>query len=168
MSGLTFKTMISKVLTYWNKFSKYDESKFIYVGKWGDLGKNSHKKYWTDISIKTEFEKVNLAIVRLKEEFDFIDNEIIKYIEILNSLGLINESLYLKIKYGTDDKIRIALLNCGISITLSNLLQEKYSNLFNIDLEQGTLIFTKELILEMEKNKENDILICEVRMNSKE
>lgn len=86
----------------------------------------------------------------------------------MNSLGLINESLYLKIKYGTDDKIRIALLNCGISITLSNLLQEKYSNLFNIDLEQGTLIFTKELILEMEKNKENDILICEVRMNSKE
>lgn len=168
MSGLTFKTMISKVLTYWNKFSKYDESKFIYVGKWGDVGKNSHKKYWTNISIKTEFEKVNLAIVRLKEEFDFIDNEIIKYIEILNSLGLINESLYLKIKYGTDDKIRIALLNCGISITLSNLLQEKYSNLFNIDLEQGTLIFTKELISEMEKNKENDILICEVRMNSKE
>ena len=168
MSGLTFKTMISRILIYWNKFS--NESKLIYVGKWGDTIKNKkdHTKYWTDISNKSEFEKVNLAIVRLKEEFDFIDNEIIKYIEILNSLGLISESLYLKIKYGTDNKIRIALLNCGISITLSNLLQEKYSNLFNIDLEKGTLIFTKELIPEMKKNKENDILICEVRMNSKE
>lgn len=168
MSGLTFKTMISKMLAYWNKFNKDDESKFIYVGKWGDEGRESYGKYWTDISTKTEFEKVNLAIVRLKEEFDFIDNEIMKYIEILNSLGLINQSLYLKIKYGTDDEMRIALLNCGISIALSNLLQEKYSNLFNIDLEWGTLIFSKELIPEMEKNKENDILICEVKMNSKE
>lgn len=39
-------------------------------------------KYWTDITEKDEYEKVNLAIVRLKEEYDFIDNELVKYIII--------------------------------------------------------------------------------------
>ena len=94
------------------------ESSIVYVGNWGDTTRGGYQALWTDISQKNNYEKINLAIVRLKEEFDFIDNEIIKYIEILASLGLIEESLYLKIKYGTDNKEKIALLNCGISSPL--------------------------------------------------
>lgn len=71
---------------------------------------------------KDNYTKINLAIVRLKDEYDFIDNEIIKYIETIKALNLLEEALYFKIKYGTDNKEKIALLNCGISNTLSNLL----------------------------------------------
>ena len=165
--GFTMKVMIDEVVEYWNTLRE-EQSRIVYVGKWGDKTRGGHREYWTDITEKDEYEKVNLAIVRLKEEYDFIDNEIVKYIEVLYSLELIEESLYLKIKYGTDDKTKIALLNCGISSILSKLLQEKYSDMFEADIDNSTVTFSKNLISEMLKNSENGILISEVKMNAKE
>ena len=165
--GFTMKVMIDEVVGYWNTLRE-EQSRIVYVGKWGDKTRGGHKEYWTDITEKNEYEKVNLAIVRLKEEYDFIDNELVKYIEILYSLELIEESLYLKIKYGTDDKAKIALLNCGISSILSKLLQEKYADMFKADIDNSTVIFSENLVSEMLKNNENGILISEVKMNAKE
>lgn len=165
--GFTMKVMIDEIVGYWNTLRE-EQSRIVYVGKWGDKTRGGHRAYWTDIAEKNKYEKVNLAVVRLKEEYDFIDNEIIKYIEILYSLELIEESLYLKIKYGTDDKFKIALLNCGISSNLSKLLQEKYRNKFNANIDDSTVIFAEDLVAEMLKNNENGILISEVKMNTKE
>lgn len=165
--GFTMKVMTDEVVGYWNTLRE-EQSRIVYVGKWGDKTRGGHREYWTDITEKDGYDKVNLAIVRLKEEYDFIDNEIIKYIEVLYSLELIEESLYLKIKYGTDDKTKIALLNCGISSILSKLLQEKYSDMFEADIGNSTVTFSKNLISEMLKNNENGILISEVKMNAKE
>lgn len=167
MIGLTMREMIDEIVGYWNTLRE-EQAKFVFVGKWGDKVRGGHKELWTDITEKDEVEKINLAIVRLKEEYDFIDNEIIKYIEILNSLALIEEKLYLKIKYGTDNKEKIALLNCGISNTLSNILHEKYNAYYTANLEQNTIEFSDDLISEMVKNDENGILISEVKMNCKE
>lgn len=165
--GFTMKVMIDKVVGYWNTLRE-EQSRTVYVGKWGDKTRGGYREYWTDITEKNEYEKVNLAIVRLKEEYDFIDNEIVKYIEILYSLELIEESLYLKIKYGTDDKAKIALLNCGISSILSKLLQEKYSDMFEADIDNSTVIFSENLVSKMLNNNENGILISEVKMNVQE
>ena len=165
--GFTMKVMTDEMVGYWNTLRE-EQSRIVYVGKWGDKTRGGHREYWTDITEKDEYEKVNLAIVRLKEEYDFIDNEIVKYIEVLYSLELIEESLYLKIKYGTDDKTKIALLNCGISSILSKLLQEKYADMFEADIGNSTVTFSKNLISEMLKNSENGILISEVKMNAKE
>ena len=96
--GFTMKVMIDEVVGYWNTL-RGEQSRTVYVGKWGDKTRGGHREYWTDITEKDEYEKVNLAIVRLKEEYDFIDNEIIKYVEILHSLELIEESLYLKLEF---------------------------------------------------------------------
>lgn len=164
--GFTIKEMVSEVVNYWNTLR--EGSQIVYVGKWGDKTRGGYKKYWTDISQKSEHEKINLAIVRLKEEYDFIDNEIVKYIEILHSLDLLEESFYLKIKYGTDNKEKIALLNCGISNTLTKLLKDKYKNMYQFDFARSTVIFSKELVPKMIENNENGILISEVKMNSKE
>ena len=158
--------MITHIVNYWKTLR--GEDKIVYVGKWGDLARGGYMNLWTNIEKKSYYEKVNLAIVRLKEEYDFIDNEIIKYIEILNSLALIENSLYLKIKYGTDDEEKIALLNCGISSILSNLLYDKYKDFFETDIKQSIISFKEGLIAEMIKNKENGVLITEVKMNSKD
>lgn len=165
--GFTMKVMTDEMVGYWNTLRE-EQSRIVYVGKWGDKTRGGHREYWTDITEKNEYEKVNLAIVRLKEEYDFIDNEIVKYIEILYSLELIEESLYLKIKYGTDDKAKIALLNCGISSILSKLLQEKYSDVFEVDIDNSTVIFSEILVSKMLNNNENGILISEVKMNVQE
>ena len=167
IKGFTMKVMIDKVVGYWNTLRE-EQSRIVYVGKWGDKTRGGHREYWTDITEKNEYEKVNLAIVRLKEEYDFIDNEIVKYIEILYSLELIEESLYLKIKYGTDDKTKIALFNCGISSVLSKLLQENYSDMFEVDIDNSTVAFSENLVSKMLKNNENGVLISEVKMNAKE
>lgn len=165
--GFTIKEMINEVVGYWDTLIE-EQSSTVYVGKWGDKIRGGHRAYWTDITGKDRYEKVNLAIVRIKEEYDFIDNEIVKYVEILNSLELIEESLYLKIKYGTDDKTKIALFNCGISNTLSKLLKEKYSNMFDVNIGSSTVTFSDNLISEMLNNNENGILISEVKMNAQE
>lgn len=167
MQGMTIKNMITQIVGYWNTLTGY-EAEHVYVGKWGDTtrGPNSRREYWTNISSKTQSEKINLAIVRLKDEYDFIDNEIIKYIEILNTLGLIDNELYLKIKYGTSDNEKIALLNCGISNTLSSILFEKYKNLYNIDASSNVVTFDNSLINTMRENGENGILISEILLNS--
>ncbi|EAH8148661.1 DEAD/DEAH box helicase [Campylobacter coli] len=166
ITGFTTKEMINKMVNYWNTLR--NESKIVYVGKWGDETRGGYKKYWTDISQKNTHEKINLAIVRLKEEYDFIDNEIVKYIEILHSVDLIEESFYLKIKYGTDNKEKIALLNCGISNILVKLLKDKYENMYQFDFASSTVFFSEKLVSKMIENQENGILISEVKMNSKE
>ena len=165
--GLTMKQMINEIVGYWNTL-RGEKAKLVFVGKWGDKIRGGYRTLWTDITNKDEIEKVNLAIVRLKEEYDFIDNEIIKYIEILNSLLLIEERLYLNIKYGTDKSEKIALLNCGISNTLSNLLHEKYRDYYTAYTDRNIVMFSDNLISEMKKNGENGILISEVKMNCKE
>lgn len=167
MQGLTIKNMITQIVSYWNTLTG-DEADYVYVGKWGDKtrGPNSHREYWTNISSKTQSEKINLAIVRLKEEYNFIDNEIIKYIEILNMLSLVDDQLYLKIKYGTSNSEKIALLNCGISNTLSSILFEKYKELYNVDISSNVVTFDNSLINIMKKNDENGILISEILLNS--
>ena len=73
-----------------------------------------------------------------------------------------------EIKYGTDDIAKIALLNCGISSSLSKLLQEKYSNMFTADINNSSVIFSQNLISEMVKNNENGVLISELKMNVQE
>ena len=83
-------------------------------------------------------------------------------------MELVEESIYLKIKYGTDDRTKITLLNCGISGMLTNLLQRKYSDLFIVDKENSTVSFSKDLVSQMTKNNENGVLISEVKMNVKE
>ena len=164
--GFNMRKMIDEVLNYW--YSLSGSAAIVYVGKWGDTIRNGYKQLWTDISQKNRHEMINLAIVRIKEEFDFIDNEIIKYIEILYSLKLIEESLYLKIKYGTDNKDKIALLNCGISNILSKLLEEKYQRMYEVDVDNSIVNFSDDIVYEMERNCENGILISEVKMNLKE
>jgi hypothetical protein len=54
-------------------------------------------------------------------------------------------------------------LNCGISNILSKLLQEKYSDMFEVDIGNSTVTFSKNLISEMLKNNENGILTSGVK-----
>lgn len=161
--GMKTSEMVLQMLNHWRTL---DNDELTYVGRWGDEKRGGFKELWTNISNKTNSEKVNLAIVRLKEEFDFVDNEIIKYIEVLYHLELLEDNLYLKIKYGTSNQEKIALINCGISNYLSDLLREKYKDFFQIDLEKNNVIFNKELINKMESANENGILITEVKINT--
>ncbi|MFH0346616.1 DNA helicase [Bacillus vallismortis] len=163
----SYREMISSFLRYWKRIETEREETDIYVGKWGDKTKNGFRELWTDIKTKSHKERVNLAIVRIKEEQDFLDNIFIKYIEVLNDLELLQTEFYERIKYGTSDKNKITLIKNGLSLTVSNLLMNKYRAYLDIDTNLNNIIINPSIIKEMESNNENDILIYEVVYNTK-
>ena len=118
-TGSSYKQMIRKFLGHWRSRS------IVYAGsRWGEITFDDQKRrqLYVDLTTKTEKEKINLAIHRIKEEQDYVDNNLIKYFEIFNDLGLINQDFYDRIKYGTSDKKMICLLKNGFSLDLAKAL----------------------------------------------
>jgi hypothetical protein len=159
MRSASYSQMIKSFLTYWENADSDDLS---YVGKWGDKTLEGHRTLWVNISEKSQQERVNLAIVRIKEEQDFLDNTIITFVEILYDLELVDEDMYLKIKYGTADPRKIVLIRHGISNTLSSLLLRKYPTFISIDVKANVVTINPGIIQEMQDNAENSVLIFEV------
>ena len=94
---------------------------------------------------------VNLAIVRIKEEKDFIDNTLIRFVEVFNDLALIDESFYTKVKYGTDNPEAICLLKNGLSLSLALLLIDSYRRYLKINVKDSEVYFQSDLIEAMER-----------------
>lgn len=86
-----------------------------------------------------------------------------KYVEVLNDLGLVKESLYYSLKYGTTNINKIVLIKNGLSLSLANLIVDQYQEYAEIDEEQNTFSFNPRLAKEMELQQENEILIFEVK-----
>lgn len=163
ISNTSLNQMISSFMKYWKSLIKDErKSKIIFVGRWGDLTRNGVVPLWTDISNKTDDQLVNLAIVRIKEEQDFLDNVLLKYIEVLNDLELLDEKLYLLIKYGTDDKKIITYTKNGISLILAKQIVENYLEYVEIDINNDTVSFKEGIEDAMRQAGENEIMICEL------
>lgn len=136
----------------------------IYVGRWGDTTiKGSVQKHYVKLAEQNPISIINLAIVRIKEEQDFIDNVLMKYVEVLHDMELLDNSFYARIKYGTDDESIICLIKNGLSLSSAVLLYKKYRKYLEIDVENSTVVFSDELISEMKKENENQIMIFEVQ-----
>jgi hypothetical protein len=163
MENHSFKEMIGSFLSYWRKFEK--SASFVFVGsKWGEVAiEGAFVEMWVDIRSKSEVERINLAIVKIKEEQEFLDNNIIKFTEVLNDLKIINEKTFLKIKYGTIDEKKIVLLKNGISSSLSSLLlSEKYKMFVKLDETNSSVTIDPAIKATMEKNRENDLVLFEL------
>lgn len=162
IQGAPYPLMINRFLTYWSKLENRGDD-FIYVGsKWGDRTRGGgHQQLFVDITEKSEVQRVNLAIAKIKEEQEFIDFNILKYVEILNELKLIDPDFFDQVKYGTKDKYIICMLKNGFSMELSKLLKSTYYSYINFDLDQDIVEYGEDVINLMKTNKENDILIFE-------
>lgn len=161
INGVSYSQMVQSFLYYWKQKIDKGEDCLVYVGRWGDRSRDGKNFFYVDIREKKEIERINLAIVRIKEEQDFVDNVLIKYIEVLNDLGFFDNSFYLKIKFGTDDERVITLVENGISLSLSKLIADKYPKYVKIDVNNSVAYLDKEILHEMEANNENPVLINE-------
>lgn len=162
-TGSSYKQMIAKFTRHWSNL----DNPIIFVGpRWGEItfGEDNIKELYIDLSGKTESQRINLAILRIKEEQDFIDNNIMKYVETLNDLELLNSTFYDKIKYGSSDPFIICLLKNGFSIELAKCLSNPlYKNFIIIDLENDSVTIDHRMIQLMTDNEENRILLFEVK-----
>lgn len=160
--GDPLKLMIGRYLTHWR--SQKDD--LIWVGsKWGEVKRfaTEHTSGYVRKSTKSRGALVNLAIVRIKAELDFLDYNLMKYLEILFSLGLVEETFYLKLKYGTADRYVIALLRNGMSFELAHLIAGNYREFVRADTAANTVEFRPGLLEALESASINDILLFEVR-----
>lgn len=118
--------MIGRFIKYWGSLPTTTP---VFIGSWGDVAKEGgHRELFTYISNKTEEEKINLAIVRIKEEEDFFDHYIFRFVEILNEIGLINDDFYKLSKYGTTNDETISLIQNGFSKGVSELIIKSYQD----------------------------------------
>ena len=160
----SLKRMIILTLRYWRKQVEEGQDDHVFVGSWGDtkFGKSNFEN-WVRIAEKDIDERINLAIVRLKDEEDFFENRIFKFVEVLNSVGALEESFYQRIKYGTDDPMQIKLIRDGFSRSLTDLMQKKYARFVTIignDVQVDPLI-----VSHLERDGISDLLIFEAKMN---
>ena len=160
----SYAEMISLFVGYWHQLYKKDRNVMVYVGKWGDVKRpGSNVARYTKFVGKNRTQVVNLAIVRIKEEQDFIDNTLIKYVEVLHDLDLIEDGFYAQIKYGTDDERTICLIKNGLSLSSAMLLMKKYGDYLQIDIPASTVGYGDNLVAEMIKAEENQIQIYEIQ-----
>lgn len=162
INGCHYQRMISQLLGYWNNLN----DKIIYVGsKWGEQARDNNgvRKNYVDLNLKNQPQRVNLAIVRIKEEQDFIDNNITKYVEILNDLELINIDFYSRFKYGTNNPVIISLLRNGFSLELAKTIAEpQYNLLAIINPQTDEISFDSSIVETLRSNGVNDILCYEM------
>lgn len=167
INGSSYNEMIAQFLNYWRRLS----DPIIYVGsKWGEikLNEQNHRTFYVDLRTKNESQRINLAIVRIKEEQDFVDNSFLKYVEILHDLDLINSNFYDQLKYGTSDRRIISLLKNGFSLELAKkLVSQEYISFININIQTDEIIINPEILVSMNENDENKIIIFELSYHMK-
>lgn len=101
-----------------------------------DNYQDSIKEVFVDLSTKSDAELINLAIIKLKIEDDFIGYKLNRLIIVLYELGLITEEEYNEVIYGTNDKKKIDLIKTGLSFSLISRLQND-DQLKNISLDEN-------------------------------
>ena len=165
VENLPFSLVVMRNFKYWKNGIEKSVSPYLlaYVGKWGDQTRNEgHRTLWTNIYGKSDYELINLAIVRIKEEDDFVDYNLIKFVEVLNDVEFMEKDFYNKIKYGTSDEREILLIRNGFSTFLSKLLIKHYSNKVDTCFATGVIVFKSDLIELMKQNDENEMAIIEL------
>lgn len=157
--------MIASIVSYWKSLVENHRDTVVYVGRWGDTAKDGVYKNWTDVSVKNEKQLINLAIVRIKEEQDFVENTLMKFVEVLNDMGKLEDSFYLKIKYGTTNQKEIVLIKNSFSTTLAKLLCDEYAEYVTINETDNSYQITGDVIGAMERDDVNDIVVFEMKNN---
>lgn len=162
-TSTSFKEMIGKFVGYWNTIN----DPIIYFGSaWGEVKRDEKDllPVYINLSSKSNSDRVNLAILKIKEEQDFVEFHLLKYIEILFDLGYVEIKFYERIKYGSSDPRVISLLKNGFSIELSKvLIDKKYADLITFNLNSDDILINQFIIEEMRANGENEILIFEIK-----
>jgi len=84
----------------------------------------AHVNAYVNLSNKNDRQLVNLAVVKLKMEDDFISFKINKFIIMLFDYGLISANEYNRYIYGTTDEKKIRLTKYGLSVSIIARLEE--------------------------------------------
>ena len=116
---------INNLLNHFNKRIREGNPRTYFGSTYGEepYDDSSMSNTYVDLSKKSETEKVNLAIVKLKIEDDFISFKLSKLIVMLFDYELITKDEYNEYIYGTKDQKSIDLSKIGLSVSLISRLK---------------------------------------------
>ena len=122
-----FAKLIALDIGRWQKNINLNEECAIYVGKIGDCDKNGIRGQFNNYHLFSQNDKnimASYAVSLEKENLDNIDYNLMPIIETLNGLQKIDETLYKRLKYGTDNDFAIGLIRLGIDLSLATIIVE--------------------------------------------
>jgi hypothetical protein len=125
----SLKENINSQFRYFKKKAQSSNAKLYFGGAYGEIPRESQEypkfnnKVYVDLSQKRDPELINLAIVKLKMEDDFISFKLNKFIVMLFDFKLISTDDYNLYIYGTTNKNKIDLTKYGLSINLISRLE---------------------------------------------
>ncbi len=140
---------INSQVSFFNEKVKSGDD-MLYIGEgFGDCAYNSEsypkptRKPYVKLSEKNKSELVNLAVVKIKIEEDFISFTLTKFIETLFDFEIISEDDYNQYIYGTKNKSNIKLTKAGLSSRLIVKL-ENDNQLTNLTFDKNNNITVNE------------------------
>jgi superfamily II DNA or RNA helicase len=161
----TLNENINKLYEFFLKKRKTTHE--FYVGKtYGEISKstepypNSRNEVYVNLKEKNKKELINLAIVKLKIEDDFISFQLNKFITMMYDYNLIREEEYNMYIYGTTNKNKSSLRKIGLSGSLISRLEEA-GQLDNIKIDEFNNIVVNEQF-EKYKNSVDDFYRFEI------
>ena len=140
-SNLSLKEKITHQYYYFKYIIKHQTNTYHYMGdsfgekKLQTPDYDDPRNAYVDLKEKTPKELINLAVVKIKLEEDFVSFKLNNYFNLMIDLGLISKEEYEQIVYGTNDDTKIKYINMGLSINMINKL-EKDSQIENISLDE--------------------------------
>lgn len=159
------KENINYMFEYFKQRVKDNNSKFYFGETYGEEVRNinsdnAEREVYIDLSKKSDIELINLAIVKLKMEDDFVSFKLNKAIVMMHDFNLITQDAYNTYIYGTTDQNKIDLTKIGLSVSLITRL-EKDEQLKNIYFDSfNNLKYRPEF--EVYKSQANDFYRFEI------
>ncbi|MED3052122.1 DEAD/DEAH box helicase [Bacillus thuringiensis] len=140
----TLKENIHATFNYFKRRIREGNSLFYMGNSYGEVSKQTEsyqengKEVYVDLLHKTDAEIINLAIVKLKIEEDFVNYHLNKLVVSLYDLSLISQEEYHLTVYGTNDDKKINLIKTGLSLNLiSRLHTDNQLNNINLDINNN-------------------------------
>lgn len=129
-------------LEYFKK-RKVGTDPYIFMGSsYGEIYRpddEDRKLLYVDLKQKNESEMLNLSIIKLKIEDDFLSYKFNKFVELLHEYELITDDEYNFSTYGTEDEFEIKLVKQGLPIHLvSKLTREQ--QLKNLKFDENNIV----------------------------
>lgn len=124
-------------LEFFKQKALSEQPKFYFGGSYGEvaLEDGGNNKIYVNLHGQSDEKLINLAIVKLKMEEDFVSFKLNKFIVMLFDYDLISKNDYNLYIYGTTDENKIALTKYGLNISLISRLA-KDQQLHNLSFDK--------------------------------
>jgi hypothetical protein len=163
--SLTLKEHINSTVKYFYKNASDTGNNIFYIGSsYGEVSKDGNRdgtRNYIDLSTKNHKELVNLALVKIKMESDFLSYKLNEYVSLLKEYGVLSEHDYNIFIYGTAIKRNTDLTKLGISGSLIKKF-ESDKQISNITIDNLGHISVNDNFRKYLK-KQDDLVQFEIR-----